>query len=181
MFASSRARSLVSGSALLRGIRRGIFTADTTRVDQILLMKMQRPLSEEEVSEAMSRLSSIPGVVGVSMGAAHNATADGYTHGAVVRFADVASLEAYATHPEHVYVRDAILAPTLAKTVEPPSSSVAMEFTTTHVAYLKPAPALAIGAVLGVIAGAIAGRLSVPHDQARDDATHDAATARRAS
>ena len=87
-------------------------------IEHVVLMKASRPFSEAETAEVMG-LKEIPGVVSVSCGPNYTKRGQGYTLAVVVRLTTKEAEEGYQTHPEHVRVRDSIIAPLVAAAEAP--------------------------------------------------------------
>ena len=87
-------------------------------IEHLVLMKASRPFSAAETAEVMG-LKNIPGVVSVSCGPNYTKRGQGYTLAVVVRLISKEAEEGYQKHPEHVRVRDSIIAPLVASAEAP--------------------------------------------------------------
>jgi hypothetical protein len=77
----------------------------------VLLGKERADLTAEETDELSRTLDSvgeIPGVREASWGPDFSGRSRGYTHGAVVHFADRAGLQQYMSHERHLAVVDVL-------------------------------------------------------------------------
>lgn len=73
----------------------------------ILLGKAREGITDEENQElmgAISRLRDVPGVERFSAGPNFSERAQGYTHAAVMYFADREALDGYLKHEQHLQV-----------------------------------------------------------------------------
>jgi hypothetical protein len=87
-------------------------------IDHIVLLKVRSSAGETEIDRlaaVVGGLAEIDEVQSVTWGRNAGddaASADGYTHGFVVRFGDPSGLDAYLPHPLHQRVIDAVEATT---------------------------------------------------------------------
>ncbi|GAC1445254.1 MAG: hypothetical protein NVSMB52_05870 [Chloroflexota bacterium] len=73
----------------------------------LLLVKVRENLSEEqhaELNDSISSLQYVPGVSNLTWGEDFSGRSKGYTHAAVMQFADRHALHAYGTHELHLRV-----------------------------------------------------------------------------
>ena len=84
-------------------------------IEHIVLFKVKAGTSPEAVAAMMNGLkalqSTVPGVVGLSVGANFSDRSKGFTHGLVVRFRDKAALDGYIPHPAHREVVEKLIRP----------------------------------------------------------------------
>ncbi len=76
-------------------------------IAHVLLVAAQPHLSAEQTAEllaALAALAQVPGVERLTFGENASTRSKGYTHAAVMFFADEAALANYATHPHHLDV-----------------------------------------------------------------------------
>ena len=71
----------------------------------IFAFRWKAGVTEEQkqrvVEESKALVGKIPGLLEAHVGKNISPRGQGYEHGGVMRFADLASLEAYGGHPEH--------------------------------------------------------------------------------
>ena len=71
----------------------------------VVLFRWQDTAAPEAIDDVMQMLlalkGKVPGLVESTGGANESTRAQGYSHGAVMKFETREALEAYATHPEH--------------------------------------------------------------------------------
>jgi hypothetical protein len=73
----------------------------------IVLLREPQEMSDEqrsEMEEAVAALAAVPGVQNMTHGRDVSGRGQGYTHGAVMRFADNDALQAYQVHDKHKQV-----------------------------------------------------------------------------
>jgi Stress responsive A/B Barrel Domain len=76
-------------------------------IQHILLVKQLPGIDNagrNEFQTATASLAAVEGVLEMTWGADTSGRAKGYTHAAVLRFADAAALQRYATHPDHLRI-----------------------------------------------------------------------------
>lgn len=71
----------------------------------VVMFRWQETAAPEDIEQVMQALldlkGKVPGLEEMTGGPNESTRSQGYTHGAVMKFADRAALEAYATHPAH--------------------------------------------------------------------------------
>ena len=81
-------------------------------VEHIVWIKFKPGIGPDRIAEHLAALASLPDrvptIVNLRLGENFTDRANGYTHGLIVTFANRASLETYATHPQHVPIADAL-------------------------------------------------------------------------
>jgi hypothetical protein len=86
------------------------------RVQHMVILKFKSEVTADRIDELFAMIDDmkgkIPGIEYCAGGpySSPEGFNQGYTHGFLVTFKDVASRDAYLPHPEHAKVRDALLA-----------------------------------------------------------------------
>jgi hypothetical protein len=79
----------------------------------VVLLQPKVGVSSEEVDAALRQVqalqAAIPGIIDVQVGVNSSTNHRGYTYGFVMRFVDREHLTAYAPHPAHKVVSDALV------------------------------------------------------------------------
>lgn len=82
-------------------------------ITHVVLLKPRPEVTSDEVQQVLAQVrtlqQSIPGIVDVQTGENLSASHRGYTYGFIMHFVDGEHLKAYAPHPAHRVVSDAIL------------------------------------------------------------------------
>ena len=78
----------------------------TTFVEHIVLLKLSRALSAEEVTTVKSLAGAVEGVQSISCGANYTHRGQGFNYAVVVRFDSAEAEVEYQSHPEHTRIRD---------------------------------------------------------------------------
>jgi len=76
-------------------------------IAHVLLVAARAGLSDEDAAEldaALAALALVPGVERLTHGENVSVRSKGYTHAAIMFFADEAALARYATHPRHLEI-----------------------------------------------------------------------------
>ncbi len=85
------------------------------QIKHVVLMKFKPSTASQKIREVFTELAGLRGKVAGLMdftGGPYSSTEglnQGFTHGFVMTFADVASRDAYIPHPEHDHVKELIL------------------------------------------------------------------------
>ncbi|MBX7074380.1 MAG: Dabb family protein [Pirellulales bacterium] len=85
------------------------------QIKHVVLLKIRRDVTPELLAEVMAELGElrrvIPGILDFSWGANNSQEGlhQGFTHGFVMTFADLAAVSAYMPHPEHERVKGRIV------------------------------------------------------------------------
>jgi hypothetical protein len=83
-------------------------------VQHIVLIKFNDDVDRDRIDEHLALLRSledkVPGITELTIGENFTDRAKGYTHGLIVTLTGRAALDAYATHPYHVEVAEALKA-----------------------------------------------------------------------
>lgn len=81
-------------------------------ITHIVLLQPKAETTPQEIEQVLGQVRtlqhSIPGIVEVQAGANISQNHQGYTYGFIMRFVDEEHLKAYAPHPAHLPVSDAI-------------------------------------------------------------------------
>jgi hypothetical protein len=81
-------------------------------IAHVVLFKPKAETTPQEIEQVLKQVrklqQSIPGIVDVQAGENISEKHQGYTYGFIMRFVDETHLQAYAPHPAHQPVSDAI-------------------------------------------------------------------------
>ena len=81
-------------------------------IAHVVLLQPKAETTPQEIEQVLEQVRtlqhSIPGIVDVQAGANISENHQRYTYGFIMRFVDEAHLQAYAPHPAHLPVSDAI-------------------------------------------------------------------------
>eukprot|EP00325_Prymnesiales_sp_UTEX-LB-985_P022483 CAMPEP_0174736098 /NCGR_PEP_ID=MMETSP1094-20130205/66059_1 /TAXON_ID=156173 /ORGANISM="Chrysochromulina brevifilum, Strain UTEX LB 985" /LENGTH=153 /DNA_ID=CAMNT_0015939149 /DNA_START=218 /DNA_END=679 /DNA_ORIENTATION=+ len=128
---------------------RTVFSTTIERIDHITLMKTCRPLDAAEAERVQASLAALPGVAGVRMGAAHELkNAQGYNAVLVVSLLDEQALAAFVD--SKVDIETSSIRPLLSENED---SITSVTYTYSHMAHLRPGPAMLIGGLAGGLLG----------------------------